>query len=207
MQSQQNNSLPIQTMKTKPGLKKICVYLCLSVVSLFLFSLPLFAQNKPLLKRTTYKTEKVDFGAGGTVSVVGAPNGSIEIEGWQKAEVEISVEIEVQGETEADLARLAEINSYVLDETMGHISILSVGTNDKDYLKRLKKKLPKNLLNMPFRIDYKIKVPLYTDLEIDGGRGDLTLKNVEGAMRINVLETNAKLSLNGGIVNATRKRS
>jgi hypothetical protein len=183
--------------------KKICVHLCLSVVSIFLLSSPIFTQAKPLLKRTTYKTENIDFGAGGTVSVMGAPNGSISIEGWQKNEVEISADIEVQAETEADLALLAQVNSFVLDENFGRITLQSVGTYDKKYLKSVAKKFPKNLLAMPFRIDYRIKVPVYCDLEINGGNSDLSLSNIEGTMRINVLETNAKLTLIGGTIIAT----
>jgi DUF4097 and DUF4098 domain-containing protein YvlB len=190
-------------MKQKIKLKKICVHLCLFVVSILLLSLPIFTQTKPLLKRTTYKTENIDFGAGGTLSVVGAPNGSITIEGWQKNEVEITADIEVQAETESDLALLAQVNTFVLDEGFGHITIQSVGAHDKKYLKSVAKKFPKNLLSMPFRIDYRIKVPVYCDLEINGGHGDLSLSNVEGMMRINVLETNAKLNLVGGTIVAT----
>ena len=190
-------------MKQKIKVKKICFHLCLSIVSIFLLSLPTFTQTKSLLKRTTYKTENIDFGAGGTLSVIGAPNGSITIEGWSKNEVEITADIEVQAETEADLALLAQVNTFVVDESFGHIGIQSVGTYDKKYLKSVAKKFPKNLLAMPFQIDYKIKVPGYCDLEINGGHGDLTLSNVEGTMRINVLETNAKLNLIGGMVLAT----
>ncbi len=189
-------------MKQKTNAKKFRVHLCLSVVSILLFSLPIFAQTKPLLKRTTYKTENIDFGAGGTVSIMGAPNGSISIEGWSKNEVEISADIEVQAETEADLALLAQINTFVLDENFGHITIQSVGTYDKKYLKSVAKKFPKNLLTMPFRIDYRIKVPGYCDLEINGGHGDLTLSKVEGTIRINALETNARLDLVGGTIQA-----
>ncbi|HXH70935.1 MAG TPA: DUF4097 family beta strand repeat-containing protein [Pyrinomonadaceae bacterium] len=190
-------------MTEKIKSKKICVYLCLSAVTLFLLSLPIFAQTKSLLKRTTYKTENIDFGAGGTVSIAGAPNGSISVEGWSKNEVEITADIEVQAENEADLALLAQVNTFVLDENFGHITIQSVGTYDKKYLKSVAKKFPKNLLAMPFRIDYRIKVPGYCDLEINGGHGDLTLLNVEGAMRVNILETNAKLNLIGGTIIAT----
>ncbi len=190
-------------MKQKIKAKKICVHLCLSAVSIVLFFLPCFTQTKPLLKRTTYKTENIDFGAGGMLSVAGAPNGSIWVEGWSKNEVEITADIEVQAENEADLALLAQINTFVVDENFGHITVQSVGTYDKKYLKSVAKKFPKNLLTMPFRIDYKIKVPSYCDLEINGGRGDLNLSNVEGTMRINVLETNAKLDLIGGTIIAT----
>lgn len=190
-------------MKQKISPKKIYISLCLSLFSVLFLALPDFAQTKPLLKRTTYKTENMDFGAGGTFSINGAPNGSITIEGWQKNEVEISADIEVQAETEADLALLSQINTFVLDEGFGHITVQSVGTYDKKYLKSAAKKIPKNLLALPFRIDYRIKVPSYCDLEINGGRGDLNLAKVEGMIRINVLETSAKLDLVGGVVVAT----
>lgn len=183
--------------------KKICVHLCLSAVLFVLFVAPCFAQTKSLIKRTNYKTENVEFGVGGTVSIIGAPNGSIKVEGWQKNTVEITAEVEMQAETEADLAELAKINGFVIDNDFGHLRITSVGTHDKSYLKRVAKKFPKRLLGLPFKIDYVIKVPVYCDLEIDGGKGDLTLSNVEGSMRINVLETNAKLNLIGGSVIAT----
>ena len=162
-----------------------------------------FAQTKQLIKQTTYKTDNIEFGVGGTVSITGAPSGSIVVEGWQKNEVEITAEIEIQAENEADLAQLAQVNGFALDESFGHIRIITIGTFDKNYMKRVAKKFPKNLLAMPFKIDYHIKVPVICDLEIDGGSGDLTLSGVEGAMRIKVLESNAKLNLIGGTIVAT----
>lgn len=185
-------------------MKKIRVHLCLSAVAFLLVTLPCFAQTSPtLIKRTTYKTETVDFGVGGTVSIVGAPSGSIKVEGWNKNAVEISAEVEMQAGSEADLAELAKVNNFVIDEDFGHIRITSVGTHDKLYMKRVAKKFPKNLLGLPFKIDYVIKVPGYCDLEINGGKGDLTLSGVEGALKINYLESNAKLNLIGGSVVAT----
>ncbi|HEX8287368.1 MAG TPA: hypothetical protein VF556_05200 [Pyrinomonadaceae bacterium] len=169
-----------------------------------ILSLTCIAQNSPqFIKRTTYKSENLEFGAGGTVSIIGAPKGSIEIEGWDKNELEVSAEIEVQGATEADLAKLAEVNGFVLDEGFGHIRIISVGTHDKDYMKRTAKKFPKNLVGLPFRVDYKIKLPRYCDLNIDGGDGDLTIANVDGSMKIKYLNSNAKFNLVGGAINAT----
>ncbi len=166
-------------------------------------SIVAFAQTKQLIKQTTYKTDNIEFGVGGTVSITGAPSGSIIVEGWQKNEVEITAEIEIQAENEADLAQLAQVNGFALDESFGHIRIITIGTFDKNYMKRVAKKFPKNLLAMPFKIDYHIKVPVICDLEIDGGSGDLTLSGVEGAMRIKVLESNAKLNLIGGTIVAT----
>ena len=166
------------------------------------FSVAVFAQPKPTHKRTTHKTDRFDFGVGGTLSVSGAPVGSIRIEGWKNREIEITAEIEIQANSEADLAKLSEVTSFVLQESLGRTGIISVGTHDKKYMKKAAKKFPKELMGLPFRIDYVIKVPQYTDLEIDGGRGDLTISGVEGAMRLNFLETNAKLNLLGGITSA-----
>lgn len=163
-------------------------------------SVSVYSQAKPLLKRTTYKTDRLDFGAGGTVDITGAPVGSIRIEGWKNREIEISAEIEVNANTEADLAKLSEVTTFGLEESLGRLGIYSVGVHDKKYVKRMGKKFPKELASMPFRIDYVIKVPQYCDLQIDGGQGDLSISNVEGVMKLSFLDTNAKLDLVGGII-------
>jgi hypothetical protein len=95
-------------MKTKSNFKKISACLCFSVVAVILvLTSASFAQTaKPLIKRTTYKNDKMDFGFGGTITIVGAPVGSITVEGWQKNEVEVSADIEVQAGNEADLAQI-----------------------------------------------------------------------------------------------------
>lgn len=174
-----------------------------------LASISIFAQkngtNRPLIKRTKYQTEKIEFGSGGSLSVIGSPNGSIEIEGWNKNEVEITSEIEIQAYTEKDLDLIAQVTGFALDEGLTKISIISVGTHDKKYIKKAHKKFPKRLrkMKLPYKIDYKIKVPHFTDLEINGGKGDFKLSLVEGMMRINYLHSNAKMSLVGGAIQAT----
>lgn len=162
-----------------------------------------FTQTTNLIRQTTYKTETADFGPGGTLTVVGAPQGFVSVEGWNKNEVEVTAEIEVQAQDEADLAELSKINGFVLDTGFGHIRVLTVGTHDKDYMKRTAKKFPKRLLDIPFKINYQIKVPAYCDLEIDAGKGNLTISKVEGAMQLRVLEGDAVLNLTGGAVNGT----
>lgn len=161
-----------------------------------------FAQTKSLITRTTYKTETVEFGAGGTISITGAPVGSIAIEGWRKNEVEISAEIKMEAETEEDLARLAAVNGFTVDSSPVNLRINSVGTHDKRYVKRAAKNFPKRLLETPFRIDYQIKVPIFSDLNIDGGRGIFALSGVEGSLIIKFLEADANLKLQGGAVSA-----
>ncbi|MEZ5344998.1 MAG: hypothetical protein R2681_05510 [Pyrinomonadaceae bacterium] len=189
-------------MKTKHILRFIVISV---VCGLFASSVIAQKESSPvkLLKSTKYKTETIEFGSGGTISIIGAPEGSIEIEGWNKAEVEISAEIEVQAANEEDLKLLASVSGFMIEDSMSHISISSVGSHDKKYLKSVSKKFPKRLRDTPFKINYKIKVPSFSDLEIDGGRGDLTLSMVEGTMRIKYLESNANLSLIGGTVQAT----
>lgn len=156
-----------------------------------------------MVKRTVTKTDHFDFGSGGTVSIQGAPTGSIKIVGWQKNEIEIIAEIELQAASEADLTRLAEVTSYVTEETPGRTGIVTVGTHNKLGQKSLPKKFPKNLMGLPFRINYVVNVPRYSDLEIDGGKGDLNISGVEGTMQINFIETTAKIEVVSGPVTAT----
>ena len=99
--------------------------------------------------------------------------------------------------------QLAKVTGFMLDESMGRTGIVSVGTHDKAYLKRISKKFPKTLIGLPFKIDYVIKVPRYCDLQIDGGKGDLYVGGVEGTMKINYVDTKATLDLVGGGVFAT----
>jgi hypothetical protein len=164
----------------------------------FAFSFAASAQTASLVKRTTYKTETIEFGVGGTVSITGAPRGSISIEGWDKNELEISAEIEIQAPSENDLALLAAVSGFTFDPGFNSLRIQSVGTHDKEYMKKAAKKFPKQLLGMPFKIDYKLKVPRYCDLNIDGGSGDFNLSNVDGEISVKFLDSNARLNLIGG---------
>ena len=159
--------------------------------------------NGQNLKRVTTKTDQLDFGAGGTVAIVGAPNGSIRVEPAERNEIEIAAEITVEAANEADLATIANVTGFVTDESVGRVTINSVGTNDRKYIKRIDKKFPKRLMGMPFEINYVVKVPRYCDLQIDAGKGDVTIMSIEGSFRINALDTNARLDLVGGAVNAT----
>jgi hypothetical protein len=166
-----------------------------------LFSFVTFAQTPQMLKRTITKTDSFEFGAGGTVAIAGAPNGSIRIVGTNKNEIDIIAEIELQAANEADLAKLSAVTGFVTDEMTGRTGIISYGTYNKLGNKNLWKKFPKNLMGLPLRIDYVIKVPHYCDLEIDGGKGDLSISGSEGSMRINFLETNAEIAVIGGAAN------
>jgi len=168
-----------------------------------LFSFSTFAQTPQLIKRTITKTDSFEFGSGGTLAVTGAPNGSVRIIGTTKNEIEITAEIELQAATESDIAILSAVSGFGTDEMRGRTGIISYGTYNKLGDKKLWKKFPKHLMNLPMSIDYVIKVPRYCDLEIDGGRGDLSISGVEGSTRINFLETDADVTVIGGATNIT----
>jgi hypothetical protein len=180
----------------------------LFALALALLAIPAFAQKKPaqpqpLLRRTTTKTDKFEFGSGGTLAIVGAPNGSIKVVGTNSKEIEITAEIELQAPTEADLARLAEVTTFVTEESALRTGVITIGTHNKMGLKKLPKKFPKALIGLPFRIDYVISVPRYCDLEIDGGKGDLSITGVEGSMRVNFVESRAMIEVVTGSTTAT----
>jgi hypothetical protein len=172
----------------------------------------LHAQEKPragaavppqLIKRTIIRHETTRAGYGSTVTLVGAPQGSIIVEGWPRSEIEVSVEIELQAESEEDLNRLALVNGVVFDEGLNYVRILSVGTHDQKYLRRAAKGFPKKLLGLPWKIDYRIRVPEVTDLEINAGRGPITLSGVEGSLALTATESVVQLTLSAGIANVT----
>jgi hypothetical protein len=161
------------------------------------------AQAIGTITRTTIKHEARRFGYGSSLTIIGAPAGSITIEAWQRSEVDITADIELHADTEADLALLAAVNSFALDEGANHLSILTTGMHDKVFMRRVAKKFPKTLLGLPWKIDYHIRVPPMCDLEIDAGRGAIHISGVEGALSLRALESDATLELTGGSVNVT----
>ena len=169
---------------------------------------PIFSQQTAvpeiqLLTRTSTRKETVRFSYGGTVTLIAAPRGSVIVEGWQRNEVELTANIELKGPTEADLDQLATVNNFAFDEDLNHLSILTTGTHDRTFMKRSAKNFPKKLLNMPWKIDYRLRVPVNTDLEVNAGHGAVRLSGVEGALRVSATESDTALTLTGGLVSTT----
>lgn len=157
----------------------------------------------PALTRTTVRRETRRLGYGSALTVLGAPIGSITIEAWPRSEVEIEASIEVRADTEEDLARLASVTNFALDAEANHLRIITTGTHDRRFMRRAARDFPRRLLNAPWKIDYRIRVPAQIDLEIYGGRGATAVQGTEGAAMINVSEGDLNLTLTGGSVNAT----
>ena len=162
------------------------------------------ATPAPLLKRTTTRRESKRLGYGGSLTIYGAPEGSVTVEGWSRDEVEITAEVEQTADTEENLTRLAAINTFAVDDDLNHVRVMTVGLHDRKYAKRAAKGLPKHLRAMPWKIDYRVKVPAAVDLEINAGRGALVVSGVEGGLRINAGGGGESLfALAGGDVEAT----
>lgn len=158
---------------------------------------------QPALTRTTTSHETRRFAYGGTLSIIGAPAGSITIEAWPRNEVDITADIELHADTEEDLTRLASVNGFLLDEDANHLRLVTRGTHDKLFMRRNFKDFPKRLLGLPWKVDYRIHIPVMTDVEIDAGRGPINLSGFEGAIKLTALESDATLTLTGGTVLAT----
>ena len=175
---------------------------------LLVFVSPVYSQKTAapeiqLLTRTSTRRETARLSYGGTVTLIAAPRGSVTVEGWQRNEVEVTANIELKGPTEADLDQLAKVNNFAFDEDLNHISILTTGTHDRAFMKRSAKTFPKKLLNLPWKIDYRLRVPINTDLEVNAGHGEVKLSGVEGALRISATESDTSLTLTGGTVSTT----
>ena len=185
--------------------------LLFTLITLLPSPLPATQTTKPaaqpavvqLLTRTTRRRESCRFSYGGTVTLVGAPRGSVTVEGWTQNEVEVTADIEWKAESQADLDELAKVNNFVFDEDLNHVSILTVGTHDRAFMKKTNKNFPKKLLNLPWKIDYRLRVPANTDLEINAGYGPVKLSGVEGSLKISATESETAMTLTGGIVSAT----
>lgn len=157
----------------------------------------------PPLVRTTVRHEVRRLGYGGTLTLIGAPAGSIHIEGWPRNEVDITAEIQLRADTETDLDLLAALNNFVLDDDSNHISVMTVGTHDKTFMRTAAKKFPIELLGLPWKIDFRIRVPINIDLDINAGHGPITLAGTEGDVRITAAAGETNLNLHGGSLAVT----
>jgi hypothetical protein len=183
----------------------------LLIIAALLFPAVVFAQQKqvaapiqtPSLVRTTMRHDLRRLPYGSTLTIVGPPTGSITIEGWPRSEVEISAEIELRANTEADLDLLAAVNTFVIDEDANHVRVLSTGTHDKAFMRTVAKKFPKTLLGLPWKIDFRIRVPFACDLDINAGSGPINISGLEGNIQLSAAQSAASLNLIGGTVSAT----
>lgn len=159
--------------------------------------------NAQSIKRTVTKTERIPFGVGGTVTVAGAPNGSIRIRPASSNEVVINARIEIRADNEAELSKLTEITGYLTEESLSRVAVTAVGSHTKGIFRKIPKKTAAKLAALPYSIDFEIEVPKYCDIILNGGKGDLAVEGLEGSLAANFIESKAVLRIVGGAVNVT----
>lgn len=160
------------------------------------------AAQSPALTRTTERHESRRLGYGSTLTITGPPVGSITVETWSRSEIDVTANIELHAETEADLALLATVNNFALDVDGSHLRLITTGTHDRKFMKKIKN-FPSRLLALPWRIDYHIKVPSVIDVDVSAGAGPLAFTGLDGSLRVDALDANAVFDLAGGDVTAT----
>jgi len=164
------------------------------------------ATISPTLTRTTTRRETRRVGDNSSLIVYGAPEGSISIEAWPRGEVDVTADIELRARTEEELTLLAAVNGFLFDAAPDRVQIVTTGTHDPKFMKRVAPDFPDRLLTAPWKIDYRIRLPAFTNLKIYAGRGALNIAGVEGTLRLNAGESAATLQLAGGDVTATIAR-
>lgn len=164
------------------------------------------ATISPALARTTTRRETRRVGDNSSLTVYGAPEGSISIEAWPRGEVDVTADIELRAQTEEELTLLAGVNGFLFDAAPDRVQIVTTGTHDPKFMKRVAPDFPDRLLTAPWKIDYRIRLPAFADLEVYAGRGALNIAGVEGTLRLNAGESAATLQLAGGDVTATIAR-
>lgn len=184
--------------------------LLLSVAFLFISTAVAAQQKKTLdlgnhteVVRTTSRHESLRLAYGGTLTIIGPPDSTITIEGWPRSEVDIRAEVQLRANTEADLNSLAAVNTFVVDQDGDHVRVMSTGTHDKVFMRSVAKKFPKALLGLPWKIDFRIRVPFAIDLDINAGRGPINISGVEGNIQLSAAESATNLKLTGGTVYGT----
>ncbi|MCA1628077.1 MAG: hypothetical protein LC742_08955 [Acidobacteria bacterium] len=161
------------------------------------------AAPTPALKRTTTRHEVRRFGYGGTLTIYGAPEGSVTIEAWPRSEIDLTADIEWRADTEEELTQLAAVNNFLIDESNTQFNVITTGTHDRKFMKRATKNFPKKLLATPWKIDYRLRVPAALDIDLFAGKGPIRIGGVEGAIRISAGEAPTTLVMTGGDLTAT----
>lgn len=156
-----------------------------------------------LLRKEYTQEKRFGFSYARGLKIYMPPVGNISIEGWSKRELTIQAKIVVEAKTEADLEILAQNTGFALSTDAMTWVLASIGPQakmDRKKKKEYDKQVPGRLQKIPYRIDYVLRVPDFTDLEIEQMQGDLSIGNVYGGLNFNIHAGKATLYGLGGVV-------
>lgn len=175
-------------------------YLLAALTCAAVFALSIAASGQ--VRRSVTKTDRFDFGAGGSVTLIGAPEGAVTIRSGTRNEIEITAVSTLTAPTDADAAKFSGSMGFVTQESLGRTTIISVGPGIKKDQKKIDSKTAKSLKGVKFSVDYTITVPRFCDLDLNIGTGALSIEGVEGSIKVNAISSDARLNLMGGSVAA-----
>jgi hypothetical protein len=141
-------------------------------------------------------------GYGGELTLVGAPHGDVSVVGWRGQAISLVARISISAPTQQDIDKLASIIGMVVDESGPVIAVETAGPHDKKTLKAAKN-FPKALTKMPWRVDYTVRVPEYTSVQLGVVDGNAEVADVNGAVAITSLRGSVTVRNVGGFTKVT----
>jgi hypothetical protein len=176
---------------------------------------PVEALPKPVAEGTTpegklfkdfLKTQRTRFSYGRSIKVTLPPVGNLVVTGTSKLEVSVEARVHVEGASSSELDELARRIGFTFGLGETSFELISVGPQIKLSGKEKKKVLDglsSPLQKLPYRIDYVLKVPEYTDLDVSVFDGDLTMGTIYGGIVFRAQKSNVKLTGMAGTVVGT----
>ncbi|MGQ9897118.1 MAG: hypothetical protein ACUVR8_06135 [Acidobacteriota bacterium] len=150
------------------------------------------------------REQKMRFEYGQALKVTLPPKGSLTVTGSKRSELVVKATIRVEGASSGELAALAERIGFQLDARDVRLHLISLGPAAKSLPRKERRAvsegLASSLLRLPYRIDYTVVVPEYTDLEIAVFDGELSLADIYGGIVFTVQHGRVFLSGVAGAV-------
>jgi len=158
-------------MRIKPT-----IWLCL-VLTIVFFSLNAQAQSPAKERAKVTTTERLEFGMRGLIQVIDS-FGEVRVEGWDKPEVELTVNKSTQKQyLPKDLAKgIRELERVkVAMERVGESSMLVIHTT---YPARTPMRMMRGKTNL--QLEYTIRIPRTSRLMVKHDIGEVVIANVDG---------------------------
>lgn len=152
------------------------------------------------------KTQRNRFSYGRSIKITLPPVGNLVVMGTSKLEVSVEARVHVEGASPAELDELAKRIGFSFGQGSTNFELVSIGPQIKLSGKEKKKAmegLSSALQKLPYRIDYVLKIPEYTDLDVSMFDGDLVMSNVYGGIVFRAQKSNIKLTGMAGTVIGT----
>lgn len=130
----------------------------------------------------------------GSLFELGNVNGSIEVEGWDRGTISVFAEIRVKAPSKSEAKKIFKKIEFDVESDDGHLMI-------KADIPRIRKTSFLNFFgdgNGSVRIDYTVKVPEGTSLDLESVNGDIFVEGVDGHFRFKTVNGKIEAVMLGG---------